>query len=195
MLPHSGLLQKLRTIQTDRVADVNRPIPPPPPPQVSSRDRELRHAQTLEESLPSDPVGTQPKQYLAAVGLPTIPRKLATRIWELDFIEMDELLPSNRAIQALEGSRSQEAGTSSSVGLAPSQNRRTTDVMAWVRCFNLYTTVMVQRRPELIGPMAAHLHNAVLPGKNGIADWLIKNQIKSHCPDHPQCRRLGMVPV
>ena len=108
-------------------------------------------------------MGTQPKQYLAAVGLPTIPRKLVARIWELDFIEMDELLPSNRAIQALERIGSEEAGTSSSAGLALSQKRRTTDVMAWVRCFNLYTAIMSQRRLELIGPMAAHfltIHNA-----------------------------------
>jgi len=55
VLPHSGLLQKLPTIQTDRVADVSRPIPPPPPPQNTSRDGELRHARTLEGSLPSDP--------------------------------------------------------------------------------------------------------------------------------------------
>ena len=106
-----------------------------------------------------------------AVGLPTIPRKLATRIWELDLIEIDELLPSNRAIQALEGSGSQEAGTSSSVGPAPSQNRRTTDVMAWVRCFNLYTAVMAQRRPELIGPMAAHLHTVLTIHNAGGLAW------------------------
>ena len=98
-------------------------------------------------------------------------RKLATCIWELDFIGMDELLPSNRAIQALEGSGSQEAGTSSSVGIAPSQNRRTTDVMAWVQCFNLYTTVTAQRRPELIGPMAAHLHTVLAIHNAGGLAW------------------------
>ena len=42
------------------------------------------------------------KQYLVAPGLPTISRKLAQRIWELEFIEMEEFLPSNKAIQALE---------------------------------------------------------------------------------------------
>ena len=90
---------------------------------------------------------------------------------------MDELLPSNRAIQALKGSGSQEAGTSSSVGLAQSLNRRTTDMMAWVRCFNLYTAVMAQRQPELIGPMAAHLHTVMTIHNAGGLAWYQYNWI------------------
>ena len=44
---------------------------------------------------------TQIQHYLAAPGLSTIPTKLAQRIWDLDFIEMEEFLPSSRTMQLL----------------------------------------------------------------------------------------------
>ena len=40
--------------------------------------------------------------FLAASGLPTVPQRLAQCIWDLDFIEMEEFLPSNKTVQALE---------------------------------------------------------------------------------------------
>ena len=40
-----------------------------------------------------------------SVRLPTVSQRLAQRIWDLDFIEMEEFLPSNRTVQALEISR------------------------------------------------------------------------------------------
>jgi len=133
------------------------------------------------ENKTSSEAAEQPKQYLAAVGLPTIPRKLANRIWELDFIEMDELLPSNKAIQALEGEGPQESGAPTHPGLSPSQSRRSMDVMAWVRCYNLYSAVMAQRRSELIGPMAAHLHTVqTIHNAGGLAwfqyDWKMRKE-------------------
>ena len=39
-----------------------------------------------------------PKQYLVVLGLPTIPQKLAQWIWELDFVEMEDFLPTNRVL-------------------------------------------------------------------------------------------------
>ena len=49
--------------------------------------------------------GEKPQLFLAASGLPTVPQRLAQRIWDLDFIEMEEFLPSNKTVQALEVSR------------------------------------------------------------------------------------------
>ena len=49
--------------------------------------------------------------FLAALGLPTVPLKLAQRIWELDFVKMEEFLPSNRTVQALEISGVTKDGT------------------------------------------------------------------------------------
>ena len=36
----------------------------------------------------------RPQLFLAASGLPTIPQKMAQRIWELDFVETEEFFPS-----------------------------------------------------------------------------------------------------
>lgn len=44
----------------------------------------------------------KPQLFLAASGLPTVSQKLAQRIWALDFIEMEEFLPANKTVQALE---------------------------------------------------------------------------------------------
>ena len=53
---------------------------------------------TGQQDAPPDSLS---KQYLVAPGLPTISRKLAQHIWELDFIEMEEFLPTNKTIKAL----------------------------------------------------------------------------------------------
>ena len=44
----------------------------------------------------------KPQYFLAAPGLPTITSKLAQQIWDLEFVEMEEFLPSNKTMQALE---------------------------------------------------------------------------------------------
>ena len=40
--------------------------------------------------------------YLPVPGLPVVPNKLAQKIWELEFVDMEEFLPSNKMINALE---------------------------------------------------------------------------------------------
>ena len=60
------------------------------------------------------------QHYLASPGLPTIPHRLAQRIWDLEFVEMEDFLPSNRTIQALESSE----GASSLPGSLPQQQGR-----------------------------------------------------------------------
>jgi len=44
----------------------------------------------------------KPQLFLAVSGLPTVPQKLAQRIWDIDFVEMEEFFPSNRTVQAPE---------------------------------------------------------------------------------------------
>ena len=111
------------------------------------------------------------KQYLAASGLPTIPNKLAQRIWELEFIEMEEFLPTNKAIQALELAGTTEGEVRGVFHQLQQQARRVTDLITWVRCFTLYIAVMSQKRPELVAPMTAHLHMVIkLHGRGGL-DW------------------------
>ena len=45
---------------------------------------------------------TVKSHFLPAPGLPTVSNKLAQKIWELEFVDMEEFLPSNKTINALE---------------------------------------------------------------------------------------------
>ena len=113
--------------------------------------------------------GEKPQLFLAASGLPTVSEKLAQRIWDLDFIEMEEFLPSNKMVQALEVSGLAREGTVFQV----LQGRKVTDIMSWMRCFTLYIAVMSSRRPDLVVPMVAHLHAVIkLEQSIGGLGWL-----------------------
>ena len=50
--------------------------------------------------------GTQPEKpearYLVAKGLPTLPTKLVEKVWNLEYVEMEELLPTPRALRIAE---------------------------------------------------------------------------------------------
>ena len=131
-------------------------VPPSRNTGVPLRDSLIGEAvKTGQQDAPPESLS---KQYLVAPGLPTISRKLAQRIWELDFIEMEEFLPTNKTIQALELARVTEMGMQSAMHQVQQQAKRVTDLMTWVRCFTLYIAVMSQKRPELTIPMTAHLH-------------------------------------
>ena len=73
-------------------------VPPDHKEGVLPRDDNKGSAVNKEQHNP--PPDASSKQYLVVSGLPTIPQKLAQRIWEFDFIE--EFLPTNKTIQALE---------------------------------------------------------------------------------------------
>ena len=71
---------------------------------------------------------------------------------------MEDFLPSNRTIQALESSE----GASSLPGSLPQQQgRRVLDISTWIRYCTLYIAVMSQKMPELVPPMTAHLHTVM----------------------------------
>ena len=71
---------------------------------------------------------------------PQFPRKLAQQIWDMDFVEIEEFLPSNRTVQALEISGLARDGT---VFQVP-QARRVADITSWIWCFTLYVAVMAR---------------------------------------------------
>ena len=62
---------------------------------------------------PSETKTAQSQHYLAAPNLPTILTKLAQRIWDMDFIEMEEILPSSKTMQLLESAQGATDPTSS----------------------------------------------------------------------------------
>ena len=100
--------------------------------------------------------GAIPQHVLAAIGLPTVSKKLAQRIWALEFLEMEEFLPTNKAVQSLESG----GGAPGSSG-THSQSKQVADIITWVRCFSLYLAVMVQKRANTVAPMVPHLHAVI----------------------------------
>ena len=45
---------------------------------------------------------TKPSRYLVAKGLPTLPMKLVDRIWNLEYVDMEEFLPAPRSLRLAE---------------------------------------------------------------------------------------------
>ena len=111
----------------------------------------------------------KPSRYLIEKGLPTIPTRLAEKTWNLEFVEMEELLPAPRSLRLVEHGRQAASLQESLVG-AFSQfqaiqhqksQRRVQDVMTWVRCFTLYVAVMAKKKTDMIPCMVAHLHTVL----------------------------------
>ena len=44
----------------------------------------------------------KPARYLVAKGLPTLPTKLVEKVWNFEFVEMEEFLPTPRALRIAE---------------------------------------------------------------------------------------------
>ena len=61
---------------------------------------------------------------------------------------MEEFLPSNRTVQALEVSGLARDGTV----LQVPQACRVADITSWIRCFRLYVAVMAKQKPDLVAP-------------------------------------------
>ena len=70
---------------------------------------ELQLGGSSKKQLGNRPTVTK-SHFLPAPGLPTLSNKLAQKIWDLEFVEMEEFLPSNRMIQAIENPVSLQEG-------------------------------------------------------------------------------------
>ena len=90
-----------------------------------------------------------PQHFLAAPGLPTITPKLAQKIWDLEFVEMEEFLPTNRTVQALDQLTPESLWDGVLEALQQFQQQqqgcRVADITTWTRCFFLYMAVMAKR--------------------------------------------------
>ena len=109
--------------------------------------------------------------FLPAPGLPTVPNKLAQKIWELEFVDMEELLPSSKMINALENPVSMQDGIVGALQQLQQPNKRVADIFTWIRCFTLYIAVMVAK--GLVDPMISHMHTVMqLQATYGGMSWL-----------------------
>ena len=99
---------------------------------------------------PGQPKSIKPPQhFLAPPGLPTITSKLVQKIWDLEFVEMEKFLHTNRTIQALdqftpESLRDRVLGALHQFQQQQQQGCRVADIMTWTHCFSLHVAVMAQ---------------------------------------------------
>ena len=103
------------------------------------------------ESLDTQSPLNPPQHFLAAPGLPT--SKLAQKIWDLEFVEMEEFLPTNRTLQALDQftPESPQDGVLGALHqLQQQQGCRVADIMTWTRCFSHYVAAMAKKWAELV---------------------------------------------
>ncbi len=114
----------------------------------------------------TDKAVAKPSRYLVAKGLPTLPMKLVEKVWNLEFVDMEEFLPTPRSLHLAEQGRPSTSFQESLVG-AFSQfqalqqqkaRKRVTDIMTWTHCFSLYLAVLSKKSPEMVPSMVAHLH-------------------------------------
>lgn len=130
----------------------------------------------LLASLPGPPEAgdkaeAKPVRYMYFVekGLPTLPMKLVERVWNLEYVDMEEFLPAPRSLRIAEQERSSSSLQESLVGAfsqfqAMQQHkaqRQVTDIITWTRCFSLYMAVLSKRSPEMAPSMVAHLHTVL----------------------------------
>ena len=122
---------------------------------------------------PSNRSMVSKSHFLPAPGLPTIPNKLAQKIWNLEFVEMEEFLPSNKTIQAMENPISMQEGIMGALQQLQQPNKRVVDILTWVRCFSLYIAVMAARHHDLVAPMTSHMHTVMrLQAMYGGMSWI-----------------------
>ena len=48
---------------------------------------------------PKEKSESKPPRYLVSKGLPTLPLKLVEKVWALDFVDMEDFLPTPRALR------------------------------------------------------------------------------------------------
>jgi hypothetical protein len=95
--------------------------------------------------------------------------KVVERIWDLEFVVMEDLLPAPRTLRLAEQAAKPSSLQESLFGAlnqfqATQQHRaqrRVTDVTTWVRYFTLYMAVLVKKAPGMVPSMVAHLHTVV----------------------------------
>ena len=88
-----------------------------------------------------------------------IPPKLLKRIWDLEFIEMSELLPESWEIEATQQTCCQATRR-------PSRRAPVTDILIWVECFSTFVAVISVKFPGSVPDMMAYQKSIVRASRN-----------------------------
>ena len=112
----------------------------------------------------------KPSRFLVAKGLPTLPMKLVDKAWNKEYVEMEEFLPTPRALRLVDQGGVARSLQESLVGAlsqfqAIQQQQKSQrpglDILTWTKCFSLYIAVMSRKHPEMIPSMVAHMHTVL----------------------------------
>ena len=112
-----------------------------------------RGRKTSKEQLDSVGGAKMTTYFLLGEGLPPIPAKLVVKIQKGDFVDMAKLLQDN--IEA-ESRRSKKAGASTSNKQLVQSWLEVPDILSWVQCFGIYTSIIVQTCLEKIQQLLAY---------------------------------------
>ena len=116
-----------------------------------------------------DMADPKPVRYLVEKELPTIPTELAEKVWNQEYVEMEEFLPAPRSLRLAErGGHPLDFQDSLLGALNRFQvqqqhhsHRQVTDILTWVRCFSLYMAVLTKKGATMVPSMVAHMHTVM----------------------------------
>ena len=125
---------------------------------------------------------TKATRYLVAKRLPTLTMRVVERIWSLQFVEMEDLLPAPRSLRLAEQGASPKSLQDSLVGALShfqalqqhKAQRRVTDITTWVKCFSLYMAVLAKKEPTMVPSMVAHLHTVLRLHQRALQHFLAR---------------------
>ena len=96
---------------------------------------------------PKERESIKPPGIYVGDGLPPVPAKLAAKILQWEFVEMQELLPEFWA----EG-----AGSSKGTASRGKGKKRVADVMVWLQCYAQYVGILLSQFPEAVPEVMAY---------------------------------------
>ena len=110
------------------------------------------------KSRDGEPSGKREKArpFVLGEGIPPVPARLVSRIWDDDYIDMAELLRDN-----LEAERRGNSGNTQQSGLPGGSHskplrREVPDVLSWAQCFGVYIGVVVEKYPDRVKQLLAY---------------------------------------
>ena len=142
---------------------------PPEDPKIPSHPSSPGLTSVSSSGTQLEKAEMKPARYLVVKGLPTLPTKLVEKVWNLEYVEMEEFLPMPRVLRRVEQGNPSYSFQDSLVGALNQfqaiqqhkSQRRAMDITTWVRCFTMYMAVLSTRAPEMVPSMVAHLHTVL----------------------------------
>ena len=104
-------------------------------------------------SVGGDSQSTKLPSLYVGEGFPPVPVKLVERIHKWEFVDMAELLPEYWG--AAHSLRSEAELTNGNP--RPVVKKKVTDILTWVQCFAVYTSIMASKNPEMVPALLAYL--------------------------------------